>query len=68
MSDVVTHLWKNGCIVSTDRFSLEDGTQWVGLRIQDENERMLVDIQLGDKEAVTVAQALLTAVLDDEVV
>lgn len=61
------HKWKNGCIVSTQL--IEDGTgTWVALRIEGEGERMLVDIEVGVNEAVSIAHSLLSAVTSvDEV-
>lgn len=52
-----THEWLNGCIVTAEL--LDDGAG-VSLRIQDEQEQMLCDIELGEHEALCIAHSILS--------
>ena len=51
-----THKWKNGAITTVER--IDDNE--LSLRVQDDGEKMLADIVLGEYEALCLAQSILS--------
>lgn len=59
-----SHLWQNGAIITAERYSDTE----ISIRVQDEKEKMLADIVMGEHEAICLIHAI-TSVLskkDDE--
>lgn len=56
-----THEWANGAIVTATIDRSNDEPE-LSIRIQDENERMITDIVVGEKEALSIAHAILSVI------
>jgi len=52
-----THTWPNGVVVTAEKNS-----NFINLRIQGEDEKMLCDIEMGIMEALSTASVLLSVV------
>lgn len=59
-----THRWNNGAITTVER----EDDETVSLRVQDDNEKMLADLIMGDYEALCLAHSILSVLAHKEVV
>lgn len=57
-----THQWKNGAITTVQR--IDDNL--LSLRVQDDKEQMLADLELGEYEALCLAQSILSVLTKKE--
>ena len=57
-----THQWKNGAITTVER--LDENT--LSLRVQDDKEQMIADLELGVYEALCLAQSILSVLTKGE--